>query len=448
MPFSMEAEQAVIGSMMMDNDAIGTAAEILTASDFYQKAFGQVFDGILALYNTGKPVDPTLLQETLQEMGATQEATSLSVVYKALDVTMTSANIKYYANIVYEKSILRQLIRLNDEITTECYSGSKPLAEILERTEKSVYDLIEHGSQRENRSIRQIVTDTIEQIEENSRRDDPITGIPTGYTDLDAMLSGLHKSELVLIAARPSMGKTAFALNIAQNIAFRQNKSVVIFSLEMSCEQLVNRFLAMESSVEAEHIRSGRLDHDDWGRLIEGSHIIANSNLILDDTPALTLSALRSKCRKYKIEREIDLVIIDYLQLMSGGDSGRRSENRQQEISDISRGLKQIARELNVPVVALSQLSRAVDQRPDHRPQLSDLRESGAIEQDADVVMFIYRASRYAKNDGEQEAAAEPVNENDAEIIVAKQRNGPTGIVHLTWMGNYTRFTNAARRDY
>lgn len=355
----------------------------------------------------------------------------MEFVRDILERVPTSANVKYYANIVAEKSTLRKLIRLNDEINNLCYAGTEPLENVLDQTEKKVFDLVQRRNAGDFVPIKQVVLNAIEKIEIASRTKGNVTGIATGFKDLDYQTSGFQPSDLILIAARPSMGKTAFVLNIAQYMAFRSGETVAIFSLEMSKEQLVNRLLSMESGVDAQKLRNGNLSDTDWERLVEGAEGVARSNLIIDDTPGITLAELRSKCRKYKLENKLGIIMIDYLQLMSGG--GRSSDSRQQEISDISRGLKSLARELNVPVVALSQLSRAVEQRPDHRPMLSDLRESGAIEQDADMVMFLYRDSYYNK-DTEMK--------NLAEVIVAKQRNGPIGTINLLWMPEYTTFKN------
>ena len=333
--------------------------------------------------------------------------------------------------------MMRRLIKLNEEIENVCYAGKEPLEAVLEKTEKSVFELLQRRNTGEYVPIRQVVLNALERIEKASKNKGTVTGIPTGFIDLDYKLSGLQPSDLILVAARPSMGKTAFVLNIAQYVAFKKNRSVAIFSLEMSKEQLVNRLFSLESQVDAQALRTGNMKDSDWEKLIEGAGIIGQSKLIIDDTPGISVSELRSKCRKYKLENDLDLIIIDYLQLMTGS-VGRSSESRQQEISEISRSLKGLARELNVPVIALSQLSRAVESRPDKRPMLSDLRESGAIEQDADVVMFIYRDEYYNK-DSEYK--------KQAEIIIAKQRNGPVGTVHLAWLGEYTKFANLSRQD-
>ncbi len=437
MPHSIEAEQSVVGAMLMDKDAITTSSEIISGNDFYQSAYGVIFDSMVELYNEGKPVDLITLQERLREKDVPEEIASLEFVRDLMTMVTTSANVKYYAQIVADKSVMRKLIRLNEEIANTCYAGKESLEAVLEKTEKSIFELLQRRNTGEFVPIKQVVLNALERIEKASKSKGTVTGIPTGFIDLDYKLSGLQPSDLVLIAARPSMGKTAFVLNIAQYIAFKKDRGVAIFSLEMSKEQLVNRLFSLESQVDAQSIRTGNMKDSDWEKLIEGAGIIGRSRLIIDDTPGISISELRSKCRKYKLEHELDVVIIDYLQLMTGS-VGKSQESRQQEISEISRSLKGLARELNVPVVALSQLSRAVESRPDKRPMLSDLRESGAIEQDADVVMFIYRDEYYNK-DSEFK--------RQAEIIIAKQRNGPVGTVNLAWLGEYTKFANLSRQE-
>ena len=437
MPHSIEAEQSVVGAMLMDKDAILTAAEIVSGQDFYQTAYGVIFDSMVELFNEGKPVDLVTLQERLKEKDVPPEIASLEFVRDLVSAVPTSANVKYYAQIVADKSMLRKLIKLNDEISNTCYAGKESLETILETTEKSMFQLLQQRNTGEYVPIRQVVLNALDKIEKASKSKGTVTGIPTGFIDLDYKLSGLQPSDLILVAARPSMGKTAFVLNIAQYVAFKKDRATAIFSLEMSKEQLVNRLFSLESQVDAQALRTGNMKDSDWEKLIEGAGIIGKSKLIIDDTPGISVSELRSKCRKYKLEHGLDLIIIDYLQLMTGS-VGKRSESRQQEISEISRSLKGLARELNVPVIALSQLSRAVESRPDKRPLLSDLRESGAIEQDADVVMFIYRDEYYNK-DSEYK--------KQAEIIIAKQRNGPVGTVHLAWLGEYTKFANLSRQE-
>ena len=437
LPHSIEAEQAVVGSMLMDRDAILTSSEIISGEDFYQTAYGVIFDTVVEIYNEGKPVDLITLQERLKEKDVPAEISSLEFVRDLVTAVPTSANVKYYAEIVAEKSMLRRLIKLNDEISNMCYLGKESMEAVLEITEKKVFELVQKRNTGDFVPIKDVVLNALEKIESASKTSGSVTGIPTGFLDLDYKMSGLQPSDLILVAARPSMGKTAFVLNIAQHVAFKVNKSVAIFSLEMSKEQLVNRLFSLEAQVDSQSLRTGNLKDEDWEKLIESAGIIGKSKLIIDDTPGISISELRSKCRKYKLEQGLDLIIIDYLQLMTGRVGGR-SESRQQEISEISRALKGLARELNVPVIALSQLSRAVEQRPDHRPMLSDLRDSGAIEQDADVVMFIYRDDYYNK-DTEMK--------NIAEIIIAKQRNGSIGTVNLTWLPNYTKFANFLRKE-
>ena len=431
LPHSVEAEQSVIGSMLMGREAIMTASEMLTSDDFYQRQYGIIFDAILELSNEGKAVDVVTLQNRLREKDVPPEISEMEFMRDLLNTVPTSANIKHYAGIVSEKAILRRLIRLTEEIENECYMNREPVEEILDTTEKKMFQLLQQRDSGDMVPIRQVVMDTLENIEKASRTKGNVTGLPTGFTDLDYKTSGFQNSDLILVAARPSMGKTAFVLNIAQYMAFKKDLSVAIFSLEMSKQQLMNRLLSMESRVNSQSMRTGNLKDEDWSKLIESAGVIGDSNLIIDDTPGITVRELRSKCRRYKLEHGLDIIMIDYLQLMSGG--GRGSDSRQQEISEISRSLKALARELNVPVVALSQLSRAVESRTDHRPMLSDLRESGAIEQDADVVMFIYRDDYY-KKDSDMKGIAE--------IIIAKQRNGPIGTVNLVWLPDYTKFMN------
>lgn len=430
LPHSLEAEQSVIGCMLMDRDAILTASEILVSEDFYQHQYGVIFDAIVELCNEGKPVDLITLQNRLKEKDLPPDISSMEYVRDLLSIVATSANVKYYADIVKDKSMLRRMIRVNEEIANECYMDKVPADEIMEETEKKIFDLLQRRQTGEFVPIQQVVLNAVNTIEKASKNKGAVTGLATGFTDLDYKTSGFQPSDLILIAARPSMGKTAFALNIAQHMAFKAGKTVAIFSLEMSKEQLVNRLLAMESHVDSQNLRTGNLKDEDWTKLVEGADIIGGSNLIIDDTPGISIAELRSKCRKYKLEHNLGIIMIDYLQLMSG--SGK-SDSRQQEISDISRSLKALAREIDVPVIALSQLSRAVEQRPDHRPMLSDLRESGAIEQDADVVMFIYRDDYYHKDTEKKDIA---------EIIIAKQRNGPIGTVELVWLPRYTQFVN------
>lgn len=430
MPHSIEAEQSVIGAMIMDRDAVTVASEMLTVEDFYQKQYGILYEAMTELYSENKPIDLITLQNRLKEKDVPPEVSSLEFVRDMITTVPTSANVKYYAEIVSEKAMLRRLIKVNEEIAAACYAGKERVEDIMEDTEKKIFQVLQRKSNDTFVPIKEVVLNALDKIEAASRSNGSVTGLATGFIDLDYKTSGMQPSDLILIAARPSMGKTAFVLNIAEYMAFRNNLTVAIFSLEMSKEQLVNRLFSLESRVDAQVLRNGNLSDNDWTSLIEAAGTIGRSNMIIDDTPGISVAELRSKCRKYKLEHNLGIIMIDYLQLMTGS---KRAESRQQEISEISRSLKEIARELQVPVIALSQLSRAVEQRPDHRPMLSDLRESGAIEQDADVVMFLYRDDYY-NHDTEKKDVAE--------VIIAKQRNGPIGTVELAWLPRYTKFAN------
>lgn len=431
MPNSTEAEQAVIGSMIMDREAIIAASEILTPEDFYQKQFGLIFEALVELCNEGKPADLVVLQDRLKEKNAPSEISNLEYVRELLRNTETASNIEFYAGIVKEKSTLRKLIRTTEGIANTCYRADSGIDQILESAEKDMFDILQNNSPSDYTPINEIAVEQLRRIAQAAKNKGGITGVPTGFYALDYMTAGLQPSDFVLVAARPSMGKTAFVLNIAQHVAVSQKMPVLIFSLEMSQGQLFNRLLSLESKVNSQNIRTGRLTEDEWNRIGEGADTVGSSPIFIDDTPGITVGELRSKCRRHKLEHNIKLVIIDYLQLMT---SKGRTEGRQQEVSEISRSLKALARELDVPVVALSQLSRAVEQRPNHRPMLSDLRESGSIEQDADVVMFIYREDYYHPENEEKR--------NIAEIIIAKQRNGPIGTAELAWNPDFTRFLN------
>lgn len=433
LPHSEEAEQSVVGSMIMDSEAIVTASEMLAPGDFYGKQYGILFEAITELFTEGRPADLVTLRDKLKEKDVPQELYSIEFLANQVKAVPTSANVRYYAQIVKDKAVLRNLIKVTEGISNECYLDKEKLDYILEDAEKKVFDIVQRRGSSEFVSIRDIVIQSLDNIEAASRNKGSVTGIATGYYDLDYKTAGLQPSDLILLAARPSMGKTAFVLNLAEHIAVKNKITTAIFSLEMSKNQLVNRILSMNSRVDAQVIRTGNLEDSDWANLMESARIIGESGLIIDDTPGISVTELRSKCRKFKLEHNLGLVIIDYLQLMSA--SGR-SESRQQEISEISRSLKALAREINCPVIALSQLSRAVEKRDDKRPMLSDLRESGAIEQDADVVMFIYRDEYYNKESPEA---------GITEIIIAKQRNGPTGTVKLGWQAEYTKFVNLER---
>nr|WP_297707004.1 replicative DNA helicase [uncultured Butyrivibrio sp.] len=431
-PNSLEAEQSVVGAMLMDKDAIEVAAEIVTADDFYNRQLGTLFETMVELDKEGSAVDVVTLQNRLREKNVPPQVSSVEFIGELVNAVPTSANVKHYAKIVADKSTLRKLIHVSEETINNCYSGGDDMEGILNDAEKKVFQITQKRNAGDFVSIDQVVMNALNRIEMASKMKGNVTGHSTGFIDLDYDTAGFQPSDLILIAARPAMGKTAFVLNIAEHMAFHDNKCVAMFSLEMSKEQFVNRLFAMESHVDSQNLRTGNMSDMDWERLIESADVIGKSKLIIDDTPGISIQELRSKCRKYKNEFDLQVIMIDYLQLMSGG-TGKSSESRQQEISEISRSLKSLARELNVPVIALSQLSRAVEQRPDHRPMLSDLRESGAIEQDADMVMFIYRDDYYNK-DTEKKGIAE--------IIIAKQRHGPIGTVELLWLPQYTKFAN------
>ena len=432
-PHNQEAEQSVIGSMMIDPEAIAASSSILKEEDFFQKPYALLFRAIVDLDASGRPVDPVTLQDRLRELDAPEDLANAQTLAELVASVPVSTNAKHYAKIVAEKAQLRRMIRTMETLTAECYADREKAEDLSDKMEKQVFQLLSRRQGRELTPISEIVIDALDRISAASRQNSSITGLATGFHDLDYKTSGFQPSDLILIAARPSMGKTAFVLNIGAHMAFHEHRRVAIFSLEMSKEQLVNRLLAQESNIDATSLRNGRLKDSDWENLVMGADVIGKSNLVIDDTPGISVPELRSKCRRLKLEGGLDCIMVDYLQLMSG--SGRGNDSRQQEISEISRGLKEVARELHVPLVALSQLSRAVEQRPDHRPVLSDLRESGAIEQDADVVIFLYRDDYY-NQDSERKGIAD--------ILIRKQRNGPLGDVELVWLPEYTKFANPA----
>ena len=434
-PHSIEAEQSVIGSMLYSQDAVSAAAEIVRGEDFYQHQYGVIYDTIQELYQAGRPTDIVTVQDALRQKDVPPEVYSLDFLKNLLNSVFTAANIRTYAKIVADRAMLRRMIKTFEDLENQCYLGKEQTDVLMDTAEKQVFDLLEKRTDSKYEPIEQVVLRVIRRIEEASKNPGNVTGVPTGYTDLDTLTAGMQPSDLIIIAGRPAVGKTAFVLNLADHFAVRNDYPTAVFELEMSREQLVNRILSMESHVDTQKLRTGNLSDMEWDDIVAGSGVIAGSKLIIDDTPSISVSELRSRCRKYKLEHDLKVVIVDYLQLMSG--SGSSSENRQQEISEITRSLKALARELNVPMIVLAQLSRAPEMRSDHRPMLSDLRESGAIEQDADVVMFLYRDEIYNRDTEDK---------NILEVIIAKQRHGSTGTVKLAWIPQETRYANLEYR--
>ncbi len=434
-PHDIEAEQAVLGSMLTDDEAVMAAVERLKADCFYREDNRLIFDAIVNLYNRSEPVDLVTVNDELSSMGNFEKVGGFEYIATLPDKVPTTANVQKYIDIVEEKSTLRKLIKTANEIIELGYNPTEDVEDIMAGAEKKIFDLIQNKNQKSYTPIKDVLIESFTKLEELYNQKSKITGIPTGFYDLDDKTAGLHGSDLILVAARPAMGKTAFALNIAANAAIKANTPVAVFSLEMSKDQLVNRILCIEAMVDSNKIMTGKLEEDDWSKLASVVGPISDSGIFIDDTPGISIMEIRTKCRKLKNEQHIGLIVIDYIQLVQGSNN-RKNGSREQEIAEISRSLKILAKELDVPVIALSQLSRAVEQRPDHRPMLSDLRESGSIEQDADIVMFLYRDDYYNPDTEDK---------NISEVIIAKHRAGSTGTVKLLWMGNYTKFDNLAR---
>ncbi|AST05934.1 replicative DNA helicase [Anoxybacillus flavithermus] len=434
-PQNIEAEQAVLGAILLEPSALTTASEILIPEDFYRAAHQKIFRTMLQLSDRGEPVDLVTVTSELADANALEEVGGVSYLTELANAVPTAANVHYYAKIVEEKSILRRLIRTATSIAQDGYTREDEVDDVLNEAERKILEV----SQRKNTSgfqnIKDVLVQAYDNIEMLHNRKGEITGIPTGFIELDRMTAGFQRSDFIIVAARPSVGKTAFALNIAQNVATRTGENVAIFSLEMGAQQLVMRMLCAEGNINAQNLRTGKLTPEDWGKLTMAMGSLSNAGIFIDDTPNIRVSEIRAKCRRLKQEQGLGMILIDYLQLIQG--SGRNRENRQQEVSEISRSLKALARELDVPVIALSQLSRSVEQRQDKRPMMSDLRESGSIEQDADIVAFLYRDDYYDK---------ESENKNIIEIIIAKQRNGPVGTVQLAFVKEYNKFVNLERR--
>ena len=435
-PHNIEAEQAVLGCMLLDSDVIPTITELIRSEDFYRDDHREICEAILDLTEKAGPVDIITVSEQLQLRGTLDAIGGLEYLTNITDAVPTTANARHYAKIVEEKSLLRKLIKASSDIAGMSYDASEEAAFVLDRAEKSIFDILEKRSTQGFTHIKDVLLDTFNRLEELYNSKSFVTGVPTGFTDLDFKTAGLQKSDLILIAARPGMGKTAMGLNIAQYAAVQRHVPVAIFNLEMSKDQLVNRMLSSEVMVDSQRMRTGKLEDDDWNKVAQALAPLSEAPIYIDDTPGVSVMDIRAKCRRLKLEKNLGLVVIDYLQLMQGRG---RVESRQQEVSEISRSLKILAKELQVPVVTLSQLSRGPESRTDHRPMLSDLRESGAIEQDADIVMFLYRDDYY-NPDTEKK--------NVAEVIIAKHRNGSTGTVELRWFGEYTKFANLKKDEY
>ena len=437
-PHDIEAEEGVLGSMLTDKDGVISAIEVLKEEDFYRTDNKSIYEAIINLYNRAEPIDIITVKAELESLGKFEQVGGLEYLASLPDKVPTTANAMKYIKIVEEKSTLRNLIKTANEIIELGYDPTEDVSDIMEGAEKKIFNIMQNNDKKSYAPIKDILVESFTQLEELYNRKQHITGVPSGFTELDYKTAGFHGSDLVLIAARPAMGKSAFALNIATNAAVRANVPVAIFSLEMSKEQMVNRILCSGAMVDSNKGRTGKLEEDDWTKLAGSIGPLSDAEIYIDDTPGISVMEIRAKCRKLKLEKNIGMVVIDYLQLVQG--SNKRNGSREQEISEISRSLKILAKELNVPVIALSQLSRAVEQRPDHRPMLSDLRESGAIEQDADIVMFLYRDDYYNKDSEKKDIA---------EVIIAKHRGGSLGTVDLLWLGSYTKFVNLEKRfDY
>ncbi len=430
-PQNMEAEQAVLGAILLEAEALIASMERLRAEDFYSVSHQRIYEAMVALGEDGEPIDLVTLTARLQDLGQLDEVGGVSYLAKLAGAVPTAANVEYYAQIVEEKSMLRRLIRTATQIVSSGYASEDDVGLLLSDAERRIMELSHNRSSSGFISIRDVLMDVFERVEFLYNHRGGVTGIPSGFVDLDKMTSGFQRNDLIILAARPSVGKTAFALNVAQNVAVRASETVAIFSLEMSAAQLVQRMICAESNVDATRMRTGDLKGDDWEKLSMAIGSLSEAQIFIDDTPGITVADIRAKCRRLKKEKGLGMILIDYLQLIQG--RGKAGENRQQEVSEISRTLKMIARELEVPVIALSQLSRGVEQRQDKRPMMSDLRESGSIEQDADIVAFLYRDDYYDK---------ETEKKNIIEIIIAKQRNGPVGTVELVFLKQFNKFVN------
>ncbi len=443
-PQSIDAEQSVLGAILIDNAAIAQVTEIIGASDFYREAHRVIFDGMLQLYSKNEAVDLITITDVLRRENKLDDVGGIAYITSLANAVPTAANVKYHARIVYEKSVLRQMVKVSTEIAAMGYEASDEVNVLLDKAERSILDISNRGKRAEFTHIGNILENAVEIIQTLAENKGGLTGIPTGFADLDKLTSGLHPSDFIILAARPSMGKTAFALNLVQNVALRAHKklgkkepfSVAFFSLEMSKEQLVNRMLCAEANIDSQRLRTGEMAEQDWTALWNACNDMYKAKIYIDDTPGITAMEMRSRARRLKVEHGLDLIVVDYLQLMQGSGKGKSSDNRQNEVSEISRSLKALARELDVPVIALSQLSRSVEARQVKRPMLSDLRESGSLEQDADIVAFLYREDYYNK---------ETENQNITELIIAKHRNGPVDTVNLFFHKQFTKFVGFSK---
>lgn len=446
-PQSIEAEQAVLGAILLDSDVFISVLEYVSADDFYSRANQLIFEAMEELNRDDEAIDALTVQQKLNNMHMLENVGGYEYIFQLANDTPTAANAEYYARIVEEKSLLRKLIQASNKIARESFEQEESVSVILDEAEKSILNVAENRNRNGFIHIRDVVFESMQNLDDLSKNGQDVTGIPTGYPDLDAMTAGLQPEELIILAARPAVGKTAFALNIAQNVATKQEGVVAVFSLEMGAGSLVNRMICAEGSINAGHLRTGQLTEDEWSDLIVASGALSEADIYIDDTPGIRVTEIRSKSRRLLKERgRLDLIVIDYLQLIEG--SGKRNENRQQEVSDISRQLKKIAKELHVPVIALSQLSRGVEQRQDKRPVLSDIRESGSIEQDADIVAFLYRDDYYERGEGEEEdGGGEPrLEDNIVEVIIEKNRSGARGTVKLIFTKEFNKFSSVSFR--
>ncbi len=446
-PQSLEAEMSILGGVLLDNEAINRALEVIRPEEFYRESHRKIFRAMIDLSNNGEPCDLITLTTILKKKGELEDAGGGAYLATLVDFVPTAANIAFYCRIVKEKAVARNLITAATEIVTKSFDEQSNVDELLDHAQKTIFEISENKLKPAFFPVKDILKDTIRNIEKLYEKKDHVTGVPTGFLDMDSMTAGFQRGDLIIVAGRPSMGKTAFALNLGQHAAIHadQKTAVAIFSLEMSKEQLVTRLLCSESKIDASRLRTGHLIDADWSRLMTGAGKLHDAPIYIDDTPAITVLEMRAKCRRLKAEKNLGMVIVDYLQLMRGGAN---IESRQQEISEISRSLKALAKELDIPVIALSQLNRGLESRTDKRPMMSDLRESGAIEQDADVIMFVYRDAVYCdackRRDG---SCTTEGHDRQAEVIIGKQRNGPIGTVNLIFNGEYTKFENKARRD-